>query len=118
MGKTIVQMIDWMIAFGALAMALMDPERPFRDRPVWVGIALLLMVYAATWDPTNKRFRLPFRLPAGTILVLPIGFAVFTLARIQWHSPDWWVKLFFGFNPLVFYLTSLLTQLTKRPKTT
>ncbi len=89
MGKTIAKVIAWMFAFGMLAMAFAPSESPFLYRPISAGYGLLLMVFLVLWDERNDRFRLPSRLPAETILALPIGFVLFTLTQIQWNSPDW-----------------------------
>ncbi|WP_376791344.1 hypothetical protein [Thermoflexus sp.] len=77
------------------------------------GNVLLVMMHALVfWDERNVRYRLPFRLPSETILVLPIGFALFTATRIRWHAMEFtdWERLFLGFTPLVLYLGNYLRE--------
>ncbi|MFN3929945.1 MAG: hypothetical protein ACK4OK_09970 [Thermoflexus sp.] len=70
------------------------------------------------WDERDACFRLPLGLPAGTILVFPIGFILLTAVRIRQlltEKPDWLsllslgVWLSSGFYPLLLlYLRPML----------
>ncbi|HXF69105.1 MAG TPA: hypothetical protein VNK89_04815 [Thermoflexus sp.] len=121
-----LKMINWafllglLIFVGMLIFALAAPENPFLDRPVLAGSALVWMADLVLWDEKNARYRLPSRLPAGAVLVFPVGLALFTATRVHWHAmegPDF-VQLGIGFSPLVHYLVRLLEARWKRHQMT
>ncbi|HXF69104.1 MAG TPA: hypothetical protein VNK89_04810 [Thermoflexus sp.] len=105
--------IGWILLLGLLAFIFAAPQNLPQDRPVMAGSVLLVMMHALVfWDERNVRYRLPFRLPSETMLVLPIGLALFAATRIRWHSMEFidWERLFFGFAPLVVYLGNYLRE--------
>lgn len=113
-----LKMVNWAFLLGVLTFALVAPESPFLDRPLLIGYVLVSMVDPLFWDGRIARYRLPFRLPAEAILILPIGLALFATTRVRWHAmegPDW-LRLVIGFAPLITHLHGLLIARWKKPQ--